>query len=595
MEKLIEKCMDIYKKALGICKKILRKHRELDKKYSEYSSVVTIIGVILVAVVVMHLCNVGGVKEPQAETLNITDSKAEEYYYNGEYEKAINEYEGLQVKEEWPIYESKIAEIYSVMGETQRSNQILDGIIQERNDLIDKNEMAKYKDKDAELGSIVAFTAFINGSEKATDYCEYFLLENIDDKDLNKTMFTIYLSKNEKEKAMQILEKLPVDSESAFEMAEYASMYITLGDLDRGLQILKDAWYLDKDDIKVYDVINSITISNNAQAIQKLMSLVSENPTEPCYAAWLTKYYTQEKVKSNNTYILLSKYNSSDFGDFMLNVIDDRLFEKDSTDISKEIVDELSNKEENTYSESAVISRYYYNQGDYDKAYKYLVKSIKANGNYAENYSKLIPEVLIKKERTVKLESYYRESLYKEPYNYQEIIRIGDYYSEMMNNTDKAYEYYNLAVRIKPNDATVLYKMAKIKYKNNDKKTALELINKCIELDNTVPTYYRTLGKIYYDMGKKEEVIAEIRKAYKIDENDPKTLNNAGCYYITNEGNITRGVLNLKYAYEGILNSTDSETKKVISENYERAKELQKSSNGTEKVEVNPLGFELFY
>jgi hypothetical protein len=47
---------------------------------------------------------------------------AEEYFYKGEYDKAIAEYENLQKKEEWPMYSVKIAEVISVAGDKDRSN-----------------------------------------------------------------------------------------------------------------------------------------------------------------------------------------------------------------------------------------------------------------------------------------------------------------------------------------------------------------------------------------------------------------------------------------------------------------------------------------
>lgn len=578
--------------------KVIKKHKELNKKYSEYSSALTIIGVIIFATTIVTLSHLGGKAPKKNEVLKMTNTLAEEYYFDGEYEKALKEYEALQANEKWPIYEGEMAKVYSTMGELSKSNQILEDVVRKRNDIILKEGIGENKEIDAEIGSKVALTAFLNGNEKAAEYCEYFLLENEDDKDLNKVMFTIDLSRNEIDKSRQILEKLNASDKSTFEATEIANMYIALGELDKGLEILKEAWYTDKDDINIYDTIESLTVSNNDDVINKLTSLATENPDEPCYGAWLLKYYNQEKVRSNRSEILLSKYEGKDLGSFMPTLINDRFFEEDASKESEDIISDLSSKEDNTYYEEVILSRYYYNEGDYNSAYKHTLKSIIANKEYTANYSRNLPEILTKlsrKDEYYKLEPYYREALYKEPFNYNEIARIGDFYKDMMNNSAKAQEYYNLALLINPNNSQVLYKIAIISYNSNDKQNAINLINKSIELNPKEVTYYRTLSKIYFEMGKNEEVIKEIRLGYKLDEDDPKTLNNAGCYYIALGENISRGVYNLKHAYEGISNSTDSDTKVIISENYEKAKELLKIYNEGQEVDTNPFSFTMFY
>lgn len=583
-----------FKRCKEFLDKVVKKHKELNNRYSEYSSALIIIGVIIFAITIITLSHLGGRTEKEDKVLKMTNTVAEEYYFNGEYEKALREYENLQLDEEWPIYEVERAKVYSTMGEVSKSNQILEDTLRKRSDIILREGIDKYREKDAELGSKVALTSFLNGSEKATEYCEYFLLENEDNEDLNKTMFTIALSRNEVDKSRQILEELNTSDKSSFETTEIANMYIALGDLDKGLETLKEAWYKDKDDIKIYDTIESLTESGNEEIINKLTSLATENPDEPSYGAWLLKYYTQEEVKSNRAEVLLSKYEGKDLGNFMTALISDRFFEKDTSYKTEDIIRDLSLQKDNTYYEEVILSRYYYNKEDYNSAYNHTLKSIILNKEYTTNYSRNLPEVLTKlskKDKYYKLEPYYREALYKEPFNYNEIIRIGDFYKDMMNNNAKAEEYYKLALLINPNNSQVLYKIAIITYNEGDRQNAINLISKCIELSPKEVVYHRTLSKIYYEMGKNEEVIKEIRAGYKLDEDDPKTLNNAGCYYITLGNNIPRGVYNLKYAYEGIKGSTDADTKAIISENYEKAKELLNNQN----TDVNPFSYTMFY
>ena len=109
--------------------------------------------------------------------------------------------------------------------------------------------------------------------------------------------------------------------------------------------------------------------------------------------------------------------------------------------------------------------------------------------------------------------------------------------------------------------------------------SAIKYLNKAIEINGDVSKYYRTLGTIYLNQGENDKAIESIRNAYGMDKSDALTLNNAGCYYISIEGDIERGMDNIKGAYEGINNSMDEETKNTIIKNYHKAKTLYDKYN----------------
>lgn len=58
------------------------------------------------------------------EEASIAISTAEAVFYNRKYYIAITGYTKLQEKEEWPIWNVKIAEIYCVKGDFVKSNEI---------------------------------------------------------------------------------------------------------------------------------------------------------------------------------------------------------------------------------------------------------------------------------------------------------------------------------------------------------------------------------------------------------------------------------------------------------------------------------------
>ena len=125
--------------------------------------------------------------------------------------------------------------------------------------------------------------------------------------------------------------------------------------------------------------------------------------------------------------------------------------------------------------------------------------------------------------------------------------------------------------------------MALIKINNQREDDAIELLKKSISLGDKVPKYHRALGTVYLNKEKNQEALKEIRKAYSIDKNDILTLNNAGCYYISIDGDLDRGRVNLKAAYDGINEKTSAEDKDTITENYNRVKNLSdayKKRNG---------------
>ena len=249
----MEKVLKGIKNSFG---KIGTAYKKLSEKDARIDTIVTISGVMLFAFLVMFTCQ----KIMGVNAVSIATNKAEASFFDGDYDAAIAEYEKLQEDEEWPIYTVKIAEIYSVKGDYEKSNSLLEESYQKRNELIDEHGKSKYNDVDGELGNLIALTFLMNGEkEKALEHGEMFMEENALDKSIQRTMFTIYMVNGQREKANNIIKEYDVDEESSYDLALYARMNMLVDNWDKGYDILKDAWYKNKDEIKVYDVIAQIS------------------------------------------------------------------------------------------------------------------------------------------------------------------------------------------------------------------------------------------------------------------------------------------------------------------------------------------------
>ena len=93
-------------------KKLSEIYKRLNKK--EWFEPVFVIGMSLT----VTLGIVVGVHSAFGQAdVSIANNKGEEYFYEGKYDEAIQEFETLQREEEWPIWKVKQAEIYSIKGD----------------------------------------------------------------------------------------------------------------------------------------------------------------------------------------------------------------------------------------------------------------------------------------------------------------------------------------------------------------------------------------------------------------------------------------------------------------------------------------------
>lgn len=541
----------------------LKSNKKLIKnKYVE--PIITIgLSILFAFVVLISIQSMMGTK-----TVTITNNKAEEYYYDGKYDEAINEYMTMQKEDAWPIWTARVAEIYSIQGDITQSNNLLKEAIVKRDKLMLENG-DEYLEQDKELINEVVFTFYMNNDlEQAESLGEYYLESYNTYKPLLKTMFAVYLANDEKDLAKGIVNSYPVDKDSAYDLATLAKMQIMINDYDNGLENLRLSYEIDKNEIKSYDVIMEACQFDKEKLLKKVTELSEENPKVEAYKAWI------------------NEINS---------------FDEKNIDFSKNVIDEIKNNintdelEEDSYVDLYIKAWENYNKGQYDKAKEFANEAILDNSDYENTYGMLMPNILIATENSDKIEGYIRKAIFNEPYNYNLIVNIAKLYEDKLSNLDKAKYYYDYALTLNKNNDELYYDLALLNLKMDKVDDAILDLNKAIAIDEDKSDYYRALGTIYYNEKEYDKAIENIRKAYSLNEKDVLALNNAACYYITVDKDVWRAYSNIESAYNDMPSSIDSESKKLITNNYNAIKKVYDKYVNDENTIVDVQGLELAY
>ncbi len=559
------------------------KLKELSSKSKEVDSKKVALWASALCVIVVSIMIMNGNKTPDLSKL-VTE--AEKHFFAQEYDLAIEKYGELAEKDKLsPKWNVKIAEIYSVKKDLANSLKYID---------ISK----QYENIDADTYNSIIFTEFMNGNyEEALKDGELALGNYPKDKKLVKTMFTVYMGNNKSEEAQQIISSYDVDIKSSYDRAEYARMLMLVSKWEEGYSELRRAWELDKDEYKIYDVLAQISLYNKDFLLQNITALSKEKPDDLAYKMWLAKIYSLSVDTVDQANKLIDEIDSKDVGDMQIKLIKANVYKHmDELQESDKLMEAVISEHPNDYRAYHSAGWYYLYKKDYEKAKEFCNKSIEANRDYPDNYGFLMPEILKQGASKLTVEPYFRTALMKEPYNYNIVLNLANYYWHTANAGVKALEYFNLAAIIKPKDAEIKYNMALIKLADNKVDEAIEILKVCTELDELMPKYHRTLSTIYMLENRSAEAKVEFQNAYHADKEDILTLNNAGCYYITVEQNLDRGFYNITKAYEGLNDSYDEYTKKIIVENYDKAQKLKESYiKGKDNEILKIPEFTLFY
>lgn len=578
-------------------KKINNTYKKMNKK-NPYIEPVVMIGIPCLFVLTMIL----GIKSfTTVEEINITKNSAEYLYYENKYDESIEEYNKMQKEENWPIWTVKSADIYSIKGDIKKSSSLLKEAIIKRDRIIKEEGFDNYKDKDIELINSMLFTFIMNKEyDEAISLGEQYINEYGRNKEILKTLFAAYISNNHIYKAEMLTEEYPIDEKSAYDVCVLANMNMLINRWDKGLELLKDAWYLDKNELKIYDVIEDMSSFNNEKLIESIQAKIENNTNEDAYKMLLAKAYSVSKETANDAEELMKDLDDNNVDGIASDFINYEICKsRNNNSEAEEYLEEAERKAEKEKKDSYVT--YYisavkaFNNEKYEEAFNLAKKSIIANQEYTNNYESLIPDILLAKGNIKPTEAYFRTAMKKEPYNYETIIKIANYYSNYESNNEKARNYYELALNIKKDDSELYFKLAKLDIVDEKWEDASNNLKEAIKIEEDNPEYYRTLGAVYLKSSKNEEGIELTRKAYSMNEKDILALNNAGWYYLMVENDIARGYENIKAAYEEIPASMDESTKNSLIENYNKSKEVYDKFLKDSSQEFKITGLKLFY
>lgn len=542
----------------------LKENKEVNKENKYIGSIVTLVlSIVFAFIVLMSIQLIMGDK-----TVTISNNKAEQYYYDGKFDDAINEYMLMQNDDVWPIWTVKAAEVYSVKGDIAQADNLLREAIVKRDKVMLENE-DKYIDQDKELINQVVFTFYINNElDQAESLGEYYLTTYSTYKPLLKTMFAVYLANGDTQSAKEIVDLYPVDEESAYDLAVLAKMQIMLGNYEDGLDNLKKSYNLDKNEIKSFDVIMETCEFDKSKLLNEINKLSEENPKEEAYQVWLEE----------------------------INALDES-----NMDLTESIIDEINNNidvdnlDKDSYVYNYVEAWNYYNKGQYDKALEACNAAIVANPEYENTFGILIPKILIATENSDKVEGYFRTAIYNEPFNYNLITSIGKIYENDLQNYDKAKETFNFVLSLNKDEDALYYNLAFVDLAMENTDEAIKDLKKAISINKNNYKYYRTLGTVYFNNKDYDEAIESIRKAYSLNENDVLSLNNAACYYVMVDKDIWRGYSNIESAYNDMPSDLDQDLKDLITRNYEAIKKVYDKYVNDESTAINLDNLELVY
>lgn len=578
-------------------KKINNTYKKINEK-NPYIEPVVMIGIPCLFVLAMIL----GIKNfTTVEEINITKNSAEYLYYENKYDESIEEYNKMQKEENWPIWTVKSADIYSIKGDIKKSSSLLKEAIIKRDRIIKEEGFDKYKDKDIELINSMLFTFIMNKEyDEAISLGEQYISEYGRNKEILKTLFSAYISNNHIYKAEMLTEEYPIDEKSAYDVCVLANMNMLINRWDKGLELLKDAWYLDKNELKIYDVIEDMSSFNSEKLIESIQAKIENNTNEDAYKMLLAKAYSVSKETANDAEELMKDLDDNNVDGIASDFINYEICKsRNNNSEAEEYLEAAERKAEKEKKDSYVT--YYisavkaFNNEKYEEAFNLAKKSIIANQEYINNYESLIPDILLAKGNIKPTEAYFRTAMKKEPYNYETIIKIANYYSNYESNNEKARNYYELALNIKKDDSELYFKLAKLDIVDEKWEDASNNLKEAIKIEEDNPEYYRTLGAVYLKSSKNEEGIELTRKAYSMNEKDILALNNAGWYYLMVENDIARGYENIKAAYEEIPASMDESTKNSLIENYNKSKEVYDKFLKDSSQEFKITGLKLFY
>ncbi len=536
-----------------------------DKSKENIQSILVLIGSLIFALVMAIGCRVlFGAEE------ELILDKEDEIYYSGKYDDALKEYQKKQEGEKWPIWIIKEAEIYSLKEERAQSNALLDKAYRDRSKLEKDKGLDKYKEEDKVLGNYITFTYLMNGdAEKARQYGEDFLMREQNNNSLRETMTVVYLAQNNKNKAKEMVNGYEADD--SFELAKKADLNMIVNNYEEGYENLQKAYELNKNDIKILDVIENNVSGNREDAIEYLENLYKNDSSNTMIKLALAKAYSVEEKNLNRSLEILNTLSNEERDSLLYDCIQLEINKKQIKDCT-EIIENIITKYEDTYGANYIAGMYYLENKEYKKANDYAIKSSFINKEYSNIYGLLLSNLMQNEEDSNIANAYLRKGLYYSPSNCLIIENVANFYDKVEQKIDLAYYYYRLVSYVDPGRTQNYYHMTNINIIKDELNKAIDNLEKAVKIDKSNDKYFATLGYLYFKEEDIEKGIENTRKAYEINERNIEALNNAAIYYAVCEDDIERAYKNIVSSNELISESNDFIKKEIVDKNYNKLK-----------------------
>ena len=265
------------------------------------------------------------------------------------------------------------------------------------------------------------------------------------------------------------------------------------------------------------------------KVIDKLVKL---KPNEERFL--ISRYYIYLKLKKGNRIIrevkekLKKDPNNIDILLILGLIYEQNKDYKKAKEIYKKII-KIDNSFKDAYDRLAQI---YYDEGNYKEAEK-VIKDLLKNYFFFSKIEKskyyvYLADILKQQGKLKEGLNYLKKALEIDPNNPNINFYIAVYYDEM-GNWDKAREYLEKAIRLKPDFADALnYLGYTLLLRNEDIDKAFHLVKRAFYLDPENGAYADSLGWAYYKKGDYKKALIYIKKAQSLMGDDPVLLYHLG-------------------------------------------------------------------
>jgi tetratricopeptide (TPR) repeat protein len=120
------------------------------------------------------------------------------------------------------------------------------------------------------------------------------------------------------------------------------------------------------------------------------------------------------------------------------------------------------------------------------------------------------------------------EAILQQDNNYVPALYHIGYNHFLMQRFEQALHYYDLALRVEPNNAHIISEKAVLLFHQDKKEASLAAMNLAQELEPDNPYRYSSRAFIKDAMGDIKGAIADYQRALELDPDDAVSLNNLG-------------------------------------------------------------------